>query len=77
MSSPTPDVSPDTVSCVAARKAARSVRSSPMTLVLPRDCALAERHGMSSVFETARMHTKDAPAIAIDRVFGVTSFELG
>jgi hypothetical protein len=48
-----------------------------MTLVLPRDCALAERHGMSSVFETARMHTKDAPAIAIDRVFGVTSFELG
>ncbi|KVH48582.1 GCN5 family acetyltransferase [Burkholderia diffusa] len=39
--------------------------------------ALAERHGMSSVFETARMYTKEAPAIAIDRVFGVTSFELG
>jgi ribosomal protein S18 acetylase RimI-like enzyme len=39
--------------------------------------ALAELHGMTSVFETARMYTKDAPAIAIDRVFGVTSFELG
>ncbi|KUY88522.1 GCN5 family acetyltransferase [Burkholderia territorii] len=38
---------------------------------------LAEGHGMSSVFETARMYTKEAPAIAIDRVFGVTSFELG
>jgi ribosomal protein S18 acetylase RimI-like enzyme len=43
----------------------------------PAAVALAERHGMMSVFETARMYTKDAPAIAIDRVFGVTSFELG
>lgn len=43
----------------------------------PAAVALAERHGMTSVFETARMYTKDAPAIAIDRVFGVTSFELG
>ncbi|PMS15730.1 GNAT family N-acetyltransferase [Trinickia dabaoshanensis] len=45
--------------------------------VNPAAVALAERHGMTSVFETARMYTKDAPAIAIDRVFGVTSFELG
>ncbi|MEM5423514.1 GNAT family N-acetyltransferase [Paraburkholderia ferrariae] len=43
----------------------------------PAAVALAERHGMTSVFETARMYTKNAPAIAIDRVFGVTSFELG
>ena len=43
----------------------------------PAAVALAERHGMSSVFETARMYTKEVPAIAIDRVFGVTSFELG
>lgn len=43
----------------------------------PAAVALAERHGMSSVFETARMYTKEAPAIEIDRVFGVTSFELG
>ncbi|MFX1673912.1 GNAT family N-acetyltransferase [Paraburkholderia sp. A2WS-5] len=43
----------------------------------PAAVALAQRHNMTSVFETARMYTKDAPAIAIDRVFGVTSFELG
>ncbi|HTR10194.1 MAG TPA: GNAT family N-acetyltransferase [Paraburkholderia sp.] len=43
----------------------------------PAAVALAQRHGMTSVFETARMYTKEAPAIAIDRVFGVTSFELG
>ena len=43
----------------------------------PAAVALAEGHGMSSVFETTRMYTKEAPAIAIDRVFGVTSFELG
>ena len=39
--------------------------------------ALATRHGMTSVFETARMYTKSPPAIPVDRVFGVTSFELG
>lgn len=43
----------------------------------PAAVALAERHGMTSVFETARMYTQHAPAIAIERVFGVTSFELG
>jgi ribosomal protein S18 acetylase RimI-like enzyme len=39
--------------------------------------ALAERHGMTSVFETARMYTEEPPAISMERVFGVTSFELG
>lgn len=39
--------------------------------------ALAERYGMRSVFETARMYTDTAPACALERVFGVTSFELG
>jgi ribosomal protein S18 acetylase RimI-like enzyme len=39
--------------------------------------ALAERHRMRSVFETARMYTGAAPACALERVFGVTSFELG
>ncbi|MGF6755930.1 GNAT family N-acetyltransferase [Paraburkholderia sp. GAS42] len=39
--------------------------------------ALAKRHGMASVFETARMYTQKPPTIPIDRVFGVTSFELG
>jgi ribosomal protein S18 acetylase RimI-like enzyme len=39
--------------------------------------ALAERHGMTSVFETARMYTREQPAMSLERVFGVTSFELG
>lgn len=39
--------------------------------------ALAQRFGMQSVFETARMYTDKAPEVAIGRVFGVTSFELG
>lgn len=39
--------------------------------------ALAERHGMASTFETARMYTKEPPAIPMARVFGITSFELG
>ncbi|MFM0132223.1 GNAT family N-acetyltransferase [Paraburkholderia sediminicola] len=43
----------------------------------PAAVALAERHGMTSVFETARMYTQDPPAIQIEHVFGVTSFELG
>ncbi|SAK54178.1 N-acetyltransferase GCN5 [Caballeronia arationis] len=43
----------------------------------PEAVALARRHGMSSIFETARMYTKAPPAVPLDCVFGVTSFELG
>ncbi len=39
--------------------------------------ALAESHGMRGVFETARMYTGAAPKCELERVFGVTSFELG
>ncbi|MEX3898393.1 GNAT family N-acetyltransferase [Paraburkholderia sp. BR10954] len=39
--------------------------------------ALAERYGMVSAFETARMYTRAAPAIPVQRVFGVSTFELG
>ncbi len=39
--------------------------------------AIAERHGMKPVFETARMYTSRAPALPLERIFGVTSFELG
>ncbi|MDD2926227.1 GNAT family N-acetyltransferase, partial [Rhodoferax sp.] len=38
---------------------------------------LAQRHGMQLVFETARMYLGPAPQLPINRVFGVTSFELG
>ncbi|MCC8392160.1 GNAT family N-acetyltransferase [Paraburkholderia sp. MMS20-SJTR3] len=39
--------------------------------------AMAERHGMSISFETARMYTHAPPDISMARVFGITSFELG
>ena len=38
---------------------------------------LAERHGLSPVFETARMYTGHAPEIDLADIFGVTTFELG
>ncbi|MBI1375749.1 MAG: GNAT family N-acetyltransferase [Phycisphaera sp.] len=39
--------------------------------------ALARRHGMTKVFETARMYTGDAPPLPLERLYGVTTFELG
>jgi hypothetical protein len=39
--------------------------------------ALAHAHGLQPVFHTARMYAGPAPTLALGRVFGVTSFELG
>ncbi|MDQ8023993.1 MAG: GNAT family N-acetyltransferase [Moraxellaceae bacterium] len=39
--------------------------------------ALAESQGMRVVFETARMYKGPAPACELQRVFGITTFELG
>ena len=39
--------------------------------------ALAEGLGLAPVFETARMYTGAIPPLRLERVFGVTSFELG
>ena len=38
---------------------------------------LAKTYKMNVVFETARMYTKEAPNISVNKIFGVTSFELG
>jgi len=38
---------------------------------------LVRRHGMTEVFATARMYTGPFPEIRLDRVYGVTTFELG
>jgi len=38
---------------------------------------LAESYGMQKVFGTARMYTKFQPDIDINKIFGVTTFELG
>jgi Acetyltransferase (GNAT) domain len=39
--------------------------------------ALAQDLGLVPVFETARMYTGAMPALRTERVFGVTTFELG
>jgi GNAT superfamily N-acetyltransferase len=46
-------------------------------MVNPAAVALAERHGLTPVFETARMYKGAAPALPLDRIYGITSFELG
>jgi hypothetical protein len=43
----------------------------------PAAMALVQRHGMTEVFGCARMYLGPAPDIAHERVFGVTTFELG
>ena len=45
--------------------------------VNPAAVELVAAHGMVPVFETARMYSGTAPALAIDRLYGVTTFELG
>jgi ribosomal protein S18 acetylase RimI-like enzyme len=43
----------------------------------PEALALAARYAMAPVFETARMVKNGAPAMQVERCFGVTTFELG
>ena len=38
---------------------------------------LAASHGLSPVFETARMYRGPAPALPLDRIYGISTFELG
>lgn len=39
--------------------------------------ALADQYAMEVVFETARMYTGEQPDLPLNKVFGVTTFELG
>lgn len=39
--------------------------------------ALTERHELSAEFETARMYKGPAPALPLERTYGITTFELG
>ncbi|MBE9061615.1 GNAT family N-acetyltransferase [cf. Phormidesmis sp. LEGE 11477] len=38
---------------------------------------LAKKYRMTSVFETARMYTQQPPALPLNKIFGITTFELG
>jgi GNAT superfamily N-acetyltransferase len=39
--------------------------------------ALVRKYGMHEVFAAVRMYTREEPSIALDKVYGVTTFELG
>jgi len=43
----------------------------------PQALALVRAQGLTPVFETARMYVGKVPALPMQRLFGVTSFELG
>ena len=38
---------------------------------------MAGRAGLKPVFETARMYRGPAPALPLNRIYGITTFELG
>ncbi|MEP0321559.1 GNAT family N-acetyltransferase [Bauldia litoralis] len=56
-------------------------RGAPVTIDVPEPngeaVALAGRLGLQPVFETARMYRGAAPSLPIERIYGITSFELG
>jgi Acetyltransferase (GNAT) domain/Acetyltransferase (GNAT) family len=56
-------------------------KESPVFLDVPEinsdALALATRHKMTISFETARMYTGPFPDLPLDRLYGVTSFEIG
>ncbi|MBB4566259.1 GNAT family N-acetyltransferase [Rhizobium leucaenae] len=72
--------SPDVASALLA-KLAPEAKGRPVYLDVPADnteaIELAEAFGLSPVFETARMYRGAAPKMPLDRVFAVTTLELG
>lgn len=74
----------DTQAVATALFAALLGRAAPdadITIDPPEDnrkaTRFAEQAGMAPVFETARMYKGAAPDLPIDRIFGLTTFELG
>lgn len=43
----------------------------------PEAVKLVQKYKMRKVFETARIYTGEFPPIEINKIFGVTTFELG
>lgn len=43
----------------------------------PDALALVNKYKMSFMFETARMYTAPAPKFPLEKIYGITSFELG
>ncbi|HXD08158.1 MAG TPA: GNAT family N-acetyltransferase [Burkholderiaceae bacterium] len=73
----TPDIAAALHAALCSRVPAGEAVFLDVPMNNPDAVALAEREGMRVVFETARMYTGDAPACEMQRVYGITSFELG
>ena len=71
----------DTAERLFRALSARATPHSPLFIDVPEPnavaLALVRRHGLAATFETARMYAGACPPQPIDRVFGLTSFELG
>jgi GNAT superfamily N-acetyltransferase len=63
------------------RSLAAKAKGAPVHLDLPEPneaaIDLAMRHGLSPVFETARMYRGRSPDLPLSRTYGITTFELG
>ncbi len=72
----TPEIAERLFSALAGR-----LYGAPIFLDVPEPngeaVAMAKRHGLAPVFETARMYRGPAPSLPLERTFGITTFELG
>jgi len=72
----TPDIAEELFSALSS-----IATEGPVFLDIPvcnqRALELVERHGMSKVFETARIYKGSVPQLPLDDIYGITSFELG
>lgn len=73
----TPDVAERLYAALTARVKPGDAVALDVPLPNADAVALAQRHGLRGVFETARMYTGAAPACALHQTYGITSFELG
>jgi GNAT superfamily N-acetyltransferase len=72
---------PDRAEAILSFLLSRPAAGAPVYLDVPEAnghaVAMAERHDMTRVFETARMYSGPDPAVDLPKTFGVTTFELG
>ncbi|MGB3613382.1 MAG: GNAT family N-acetyltransferase [Elainellaceae cyanobacterium] len=72
---------PEVADCLFSALRSQVPVDEPLVLdipaVNPAAVELADRYGMTMVFETARMYIGPAPVLPMDRLFGITTFELG
>ncbi|MBA4741611.1 MAG: GNAT family N-acetyltransferase [Azoarcus sp.] len=73
--------SPEVAETLFSALASRVAPGTPVFLDIPETnpeaLALVARHGMHPQFETARMYAGPAPTLPVERIYGMTSFEIG